>query len=131
LNTQLAQFNNVIAGAANSVNGDTNIVIGNYNDIEGSNNWVFVSNFKGNINGDLLVADWRVEIDKSRQILISPRRAISFIDESRNQAMRKKFYGRRRSFCKWGNWAEPTGKRYEMWNTYTGYDDFTYEWNKQ
>jgi hypothetical protein len=60
LRKELARYNNVIAGGANSVNGNKNIVIGNYNTVDGSNNWIFVSKFTGKINGDLLIGQWRI-----------------------------------------------------------------------
>jgi hypothetical protein len=60
LSNCLAQYNNVIVGTGNTVNGSKNFVIGNYDNIEGSSNWVFVSQFTGKINGDLLVGNWRV-----------------------------------------------------------------------
>jgi len=60
MSDSLAQYNNVIAGSGNSVNGNKNLVIGSYDNIDGSNNWVFVSAFTGKINGDLLIGDWRI-----------------------------------------------------------------------
>jgi len=33
--------------------------------VEGDNNWVFVSGFEGSIDGDLLIGEWRIELDKS------------------------------------------------------------------
>ena len=56
----LRQYNNVIAGSGNSVNGRKNVVIGKYNNINGENNWVFISKFKGTINSDLLIGQWRI-----------------------------------------------------------------------
>jgi len=47
-------------GSNSSITGNKNIVIGNYDSITGSNNWVFVSNYTGIINGDLLLGNWRV-----------------------------------------------------------------------
>ena len=90
LTKALSQFNNVVAGGANKVNGHKNIVIGNYNNIEGSSNWVFVSAFTGKINGDLLVGEWRIELDKANLILINTRLAISFLNEAKNLKMQKK-----------------------------------------
>ena len=74
----------ILAGGGNALNGSKNFVIGNYNNVQGSNNWIFVSKFTGKINGDLLIADWRVEIDKAKLILINPMLSISFIDASKN-----------------------------------------------
>jgi len=62
LSAALAQYNNVIVGTGNSANGNKNIVIGNYNNVEGSNNWIFVSQYTGKINGDLLIGNWRIEL---------------------------------------------------------------------
>jgi len=36
---------------------DKNVLIENYNNIEGSNNWVFISKFRGEINGELLISE--------------------------------------------------------------------------
>ena len=84
LTKALSQFNNVVAGGANTVNGNKNIVIGNYNNIEGSNNWVFISAFTGQINGQLLIGEWRIEMEKANLILINTRLAISFLNEAKN-----------------------------------------------
>ena len=69
----------MIAGTHNKVNGTKNIVIGNYVDIKGSNNWVFVTKFTGETNGDLIIGSWRIVLDKSSNILVSPRFAITFL----------------------------------------------------
>lgn len=42
------------------VNGNKNLVIGNYNNVNGNNNWIFISKYTGNVNGDLIVGEWRV-----------------------------------------------------------------------
>ena len=46
---ELIQYNNVVVGAKNKVNGKSNLVMGNNNKINGNKNWVFDSNV--NING--------------------------------------------------------------------------------
>jgi hypothetical protein len=51
------KYNNVILGSGNKASGNKNVIVGNYNNIEGSNNWVFISQFKGKINGDLLISE--------------------------------------------------------------------------
>jgi hypothetical protein len=80
LNYEMNKYNNVILGSGNKASGNKNVIVGNYNNIEGSNNWVFISKFTGKINGDLLISEWRVEIDKADQILEDARYAISFLD---------------------------------------------------
>jgi hypothetical protein len=90
----------VILGSNTAVTGNKNIIIGNYNNITGSNNWVFISNYTGKINGDLLLGKWRIEIDKDSLILINPRFAISYIYDYRNQNLWGK-YGKEKKFCSW------------------------------
>jgi hypothetical protein len=107
LTKELARYNNVIAGSANSVNGNKNIVIGNYNTVDGSNNWIFVSKFTGKINRDLLIGQWRIELNKSNLILTNPRFAISFLDESRNQPLRQNYASQNRQLCMWDRWTRP------------------------
>jgi hypothetical protein len=51
----MSQYNNVIIGQNNSVNGSKNIIVGSYNTFSGSNNFVFVEQFTGTANGDLLL----------------------------------------------------------------------------
>lgn len=90
----------MILGSNTAVAGNKNIVIGNYNNITGSNNWVFISNYTGKINGDLLLGKWRIEIDKDSLILVNPRFAISYIYEFKNQNFWGK-YGKEKKFCSW------------------------------
>ncbi len=101
LSAALAQYNNVIGGTGNGVNGNKNIVIGNYNVVNGSNNWVFISKFTGNINGDLLVSNWRIELDKAIYVLINPRFVISNINDERNKKIKEKYSKKNRELCKW------------------------------
>jgi hypothetical protein len=79
LATALLQYNNVIAGTGNTIAGTKNFVFGNYDTINGSNNWVFISQFTGNVSGDLIIGQWMIQLNKTNLILISPRLAISFL----------------------------------------------------
>lgn len=124
LSNCLAQYNNVIVGTGNTVNGSKNFVIGNYDNIEGSNNWVFVSQFTGKINGDLLVGNWRVQLDKSKYIIWSPRFAISFLNEEKNLPLKTK-YAVKRQLCKWDKWTHPEHEVTDShWKRYSGYSDW-------
>ncbi len=60
LRNELVSYNNVIAGEGNYVNGKKNVVVGKYNTVNGSDNWIFVSKFTGEINGDLVIGKWRI-----------------------------------------------------------------------
>jgi len=100
LNVVLVKYNNVVLGSGSSVNGNKNVIIGSYNNITGSNNWVFISNYTGSVNGDLLLKDWRIELDKDRLILINTRFAISYIDETKNEKLWGVF-DKQRQFCSW------------------------------
>jgi hypothetical protein len=55
MNQALSKFNNVVVGAHVNVTGNKNMVIGSFDTVTGSNNWVFVPNYKGHINGDLVI----------------------------------------------------------------------------
>jgi hypothetical protein len=82
VNKILSSFDGYVNGVNNKVAGKKNIVFGNNNKIKGNNNWVFVSNYSGrNIYGDLIVNDFRVEMDKITLILVNPNLAISYIDQ--------------------------------------------------
>lgn len=43
---------------------DENIILGSYDNVIGNNNFVFVSKYSGEINGDLIIENWEVEFDK-------------------------------------------------------------------
>jgi hypothetical protein len=60
LSDQVSQYNNVVQGEKNSVDGSKNVIIGNYNSIKGSNNYVFIEKYIGQANGDLLIGKWRI-----------------------------------------------------------------------
>ncbi len=51
----MQQYNSVITGVSNGVEGKKNFVIGNLNKLEGNNNWVLVNNFDGKADGSLLI----------------------------------------------------------------------------
>jgi hypothetical protein len=124
LSNALCQYNNVVAGSGNNVVGNKNIVIGNYNNIQGNNNWVFVSQFTGKINGDLLIGNWRIELEKSYLIPFSPRFAISLINDPRNDKLRTK-YVKNRQLCKWDKWTHPENQVSDNhWKRYSGYSDW-------
>lgn len=82
-----------MSGVDNLVAGKKNIVFGNNNRIKGNNNWVFVSNYSGrNIYGDLIVNDFRVEMDKISLILVNPNLAISYINQDKNKELKNKYF---------------------------------------
>jgi hypothetical protein len=66
----------VIIGQNNGVNGYKNIVAGDNNNFAGSNNWVFSSDFNGEINKGLVMDNWLVHMDKKEDIKIDPKLAI-------------------------------------------------------
>lgn len=42
----LIQYNNIVIGEQNAVNGSNNIVIGSRNSLNGNNDWVFASDYQ-------------------------------------------------------------------------------------
>jgi len=60
LESQVSQYNNVILGQGNSIDGSKNVIVGNYNTLKGSNNYVFIEKYSGQANGDLLIGKWRI-----------------------------------------------------------------------
>jgi hypothetical protein len=76
----MSQYNNVIIGGNNSVHGSKNVIVGSYNTIYGSNNFIFVEQFTGSANGDLLLEMYRIDLTKVELILIDPTMAISFLN---------------------------------------------------
>jgi hypothetical protein len=76
----MSRYNNVIVGKNNSVNGTKNIIVGSYNTIYGSNNFIFVEQFTGSANGDLLLELYRIDLAKVELILVDPTMAISFLN---------------------------------------------------
>ena len=124
----LSHYNNVVAGGGNTVHGNKNIVIGNYNNIEGSNNWVFISSFTGKINRELLVGEWRIEMEKANLILINTRLAISFLNEAKNLQGKNK-YSKNRQFVQWDKWTNPKNDRSDKhWAKYVGYKQWKTNW---
>jgi hypothetical protein len=61
-------------------NGSKNVIVGSYNTIYGSNNFIFVEQFTGSANGDLLLEMYRIDLTKVELILIDPTMAISFLN---------------------------------------------------
>ena len=61
---ELSVYNNVVWGTNNTLMGDDNIILGSYDNVIGSNNFVFVSRYSGEISGDLIIENWKVEFDK-------------------------------------------------------------------
>lgn len=51
----MSQYESVITGATNSVDGKKNFVIGNLNKLEGNHNWVLVDSFDGKADGSLII----------------------------------------------------------------------------
>lgn len=86
---ELSQYNNVIVGSGNTVNGSQNIIVGNYNSINGINNFVFINNFTGSINGSLLLSKWKIDLAKKELIRINPSWAIFFINDDENKLYEK------------------------------------------
>jgi len=44
IKTLISQYNNVIIGSGNTINGTKNFVVGSKDNLSGNNNWVFTSN---------------------------------------------------------------------------------------
>ena len=81
----MTQYDNVILGNNNSVDGHKNVIVGSYNDIKGSNNFVLIEKFVGQANGDLMVGKWKIQIDQKQLILINASLAISYTNENENR----------------------------------------------
>lgn len=79
----------MVVGSGNTVNGSQNIIVGNYNSINGIDNFVFINNFTGSINGSLLLSKWKIDLAKKELIRINPSWTIFFINDEENKLYEK------------------------------------------
>ena len=80
MSQEMGDFGNLLDGTNNKIKGKNNVIIGNFSKIAGNNNWIFISDFKGNVSDNLILSKWRIELSNSEIILINPRLVISFLD---------------------------------------------------
>jgi len=76
VSNELKQYNNALIGSNNGVTGRNNLIVGDNNRVAGSENWVFSEGFNGQIDKDLIIDNWQVEVDKADYIPVDPRLAI-------------------------------------------------------
>lgn len=62
----------MVIGSNNTITGSGSLLIGNYDNITGGNNFVFVSNYAGSIDGDLVIENWKVQLDKRYLTVVYP-----------------------------------------------------------
>jgi hypothetical protein len=84
----ILQYNNIIVGNSNAVNGSSNVVIGSRNSLTGSNDWVFASDYHSTnpSEGVLIIEVYLIELTDMLEITYNPRRVIHCIkqEESNN-----------------------------------------------
>lgn len=76
--TYILQYNNIIVGNNNAVNGNSNVVIGSRNSFTGNNDWVFASDYQSTDpqTGVLIIDNYLIELNEIFKISYNPREAI-------------------------------------------------------
>jgi hypothetical protein len=77
----LTQYNNIIIGNNNTINGTNNLVIGSKNSLNGSNDWVFTSDYQSTdtLNGVLIIEVYLIELQDIKKIIYTPETVINCI----------------------------------------------------
>ena len=85
---------NMVDGEGNTVAGFGNVVIGSGNGLVGLNNWCFTSDYETDVGtydeGILALGNYKLELSRVDLIRRDPKLAISTIDESELEALKKK-----------------------------------------
>ena len=81
----MQQYNSVITGVSNGVEGNKNFVIGYLNKLEVNNNWVLVDNFDGKADGSLLISKYVIQLNMTQYFIVDPRMTMSSINDFKNK----------------------------------------------
>jgi hypothetical protein len=122
LSGEVGKFGNLVVGNNNQIDGRKNIIIGNRGTVSGSNNWVFVSDFKGNTNSNLVVGIWKIDMLRLQFLPINPMMAISYIDDAANAKMKSKYLSAPRQVCQFGSWTNNMSS--DQQNFYSKFNGF-------
>ena len=76
INNQIHSINNIVVGDNSNVVGTANFILGDDNHIKGSSNWIFTQGFNGEVDKNIILDHWKIDIDKTDKILKTPDDAI-------------------------------------------------------
>ena len=90
----LIQYNNIIIGEENAVNGSNNIVIGSRNSLTGNNYWVFASDYESPSvqNGVLILGVYLIELTEINLIPNDPSEVVHCIKQEESNQHFSKFW---------------------------------------
>jgi hypothetical protein len=90
----IIQYNNVILGNDNEVDGTSNVVIGSRNSLTGSNDWVFASDYHSADpqEGVLIIENYLIELNEMLKISYNPKAVIHCIKKADSNTHFKNFW---------------------------------------